>query len=240
MPLGRLTPDLRNRVANTLNAIESNNALNDIAPNRVNNMLKHLGKSAPKDGEEIISPEEAQELLDKAKRGQIELRDDELKALKKIAMQSPDFEFEEVKLTPQENRKLDNDLDLANIDIEELKKDYPELYNELKKDIADIIEATGRVPKSVKASALSPGLASKLAANGLLDLDPNTEDLLSKRAEQEEQQKAKQAAKMRQQLDDAVYRLDRQQDDLDQLRRNRGYGDDDMANQRMFLLYLLF
>ena len=89
-------------------------------------------------------------------------------------------------------------MDLANIDIEEFKKDYPELYNELKKDIADIVETTGRVLKSVKASSLSPSLVSQLTKNGLLDLNPNTEDLLSKRAEQEEQQKAKQASKVRQ------------------------------------------
>ena len=67
-------------------------------------MLKHLGKSAPRESEEVLSPEETQELLDKAKKDQIELRVDELKALKKIAMMSPDYEFEEVKLTPQENK----------------------------------------------------------------------------------------------------------------------------------------
>jgi len=80
------------------------------------------------------------------------------------------------------------------------------------------------VPKSVKASALSADLASKLAANGLLDLDPATEDLLAKRAEQEEQEKYKQAAKMRDQLETAIAKLDRQQDDINQLKR-RGYDD---------------
>ena len=39
-------------------------------------------------------------------------------------------------------------LDLAEIDVEELKREHPELYKELKRDIADIIAATGRVPKS--------------------------------------------------------------------------------------------
>ena len=224
LPIGSLSPDLRNRVANTLNAIESNNALSDLPPSSIKNMLKHLGKSAPRDGEETITPDEAQELLDRARRGEIKLKDDELKALKKIAMLSPDFEFDEVKLTPQESRKLDNELDLATVDVDNLKRNHPELYKELKRDIADIIEATGKVPKSVKASALSAELASKLAANGLLDLDPATEDLLAKRAEQEEQEKFKQAAKMRDQLDTAIAKLDRQQDDINQLKR-RGYDD---------------
>ena len=47
-------------------------------------------------------------------------------------------------------------LDLAEIDVEELKREHPELYKELKRDIADIIAATGRVPESVKASEISP------------------------------------------------------------------------------------
>ena len=209
LPIGRLSPELRNRVANTLSAIESNNALGDIAPARINQMLKHLGKSAPLEGDEIITPEEAQELLEKAKNREIQLKDDELKALKRIAMADPDFEFEEVKLSPQENRQLDNKLDIAEVDIEELKRNYPDLYKELKKDIADVIAATGKVPKSIKASALSAGLASKLAANGVIQLDPTTEDLLAKREEEEAQQKALESIQMRQKVDDAIAKLER-------------------------------
>ena len=58
--------------------------------------------------------------------------------------------FEDVSLDNQENRKLNKALDLAEIDVEELKREHPELYKELKRDIADIIAATGRVPKSLK------------------------------------------------------------------------------------------
>jgi hypothetical protein len=116
---------------------------------------------------------------------------------------------------------------MAEIDIEELKRNYPDLYRELKADIADLIAATGKVPKSIKASALSPELASKLAANGLIELDANTEQILAKKAEEVTQQKLKQAAKMRLQLDDAIDRLDRQQDDINNIKK-KGYGDDGM------------
>ena len=91
-------------------------------------------------------------MIDKYKNKLINLKDNELRALKKIAMNDPNYEMEDVALDNQENRKLMKAMKqkAAEIDIEELKREHPELYNELKRDIADIIAATGRVPESVK------------------------------------------------------------------------------------------
>ena len=90
-------------------------------------------------------------MIDKYKNKLINLKDNELRALKKIAMNDPNYEMEDVALDNQENRKLMKAMkQLAEIDVEELKRDHPELYKELKRDIADIIATTGRVPKTLK------------------------------------------------------------------------------------------
>ena len=162
LPLSQLSSKLRQKVADCMKAIEGNKALEGVKKSRVNEMLKHLGKPTPADGEELITPEEATELIDKYKNKLINLKGDELRALKKIAMNDPNYELEDVSLDNQESRKLKKALDAAEIDLEELKREHPELYNELKRDIADIIAATGRVPKSLKASEISPELAQKL------------------------------------------------------------------------------
>jgi hypothetical protein len=232
LPLNSLSPDLRKRVASTLKAIVTNNALADIPDARLDTLLKHLKKSMPAEGEELITPDEAQELLDKAKRGELQLKPEEEKALKKIAMMAAggDFEFEEIKLTPTECKRLDKALDLVNIDIEELKRDYPELYKELKKDIADLIAATGKVPKSIKASEVSPSLLRKLAAKGLIELDEATEELLQKKEEQDNIKAIQHAAKLRDELDSAVDGLnvgDAKKSGKNVPRRGRGANDED-------------
>ena len=219
LPLNTLSPSLQKKVADYIKAVESNKELDNISPARVNAMLKHLGKPTPADGDEIITPEEALELIDKAKKKLIDLKGDELRALRGIAMNSPDYEFEEVSLDPQENKKLDRALDLAEVDVEELKRDFPELYKQLKRDLADVIAATGKVPKTIKASALSPELAQKLAENGIIEFDPAVEELLERKAEEEQQNIHKKAAAMREQLDDAVSKIERQQTDMDDIRR---------------------
>jgi predicted Rdx family selenoprotein len=235
------SPDLRRKVADCMKAIESNKALDSIAPNRLNAMLKSIGKKQPADGEEMITPEDALELIEKAKKKLIDLKGDELRALKKIAMNDPNYEFEEVSLTPDENRKLDKALNAADIDLEELKRDFPELYKELKRDIADVIAATGKVPKSIKASALSPELALKLAESGLVNLTPEAEELLEQKAEEEMQQAHHKQQKLQDQLDGAVDALERQQTEMDGMRRRnqKVYGklrdfDEELAGDELF------
>ena len=100
----------------------TNKELDGVAPTRIGMMLKALNKPNPADGEEIITPEEAQELLEKARKKLIDLKADELKALKNIAQQSPDYKFEDVNLLPNENKKLDRALDGNEINMEQLRK----------------------------------------------------------------------------------------------------------------------
>ena len=76
-----------------------------------------------------------------------------------------------------------------------------------------------KMPKSMKASDISPLLAQKLFKNGLMQLDPETAELLDKRVEEEQQNAHKKAQALRQQLDDAVNQINRQQTDMDDMRK---------------------
>ena len=211
--------DLRKKVANLLKAIDTNKELDGVAPTRIGMMLKALNKPNPADGEEIITPEEAQELLEKARKKLIDLKADELKALKNIAQQSPDYKFEDVNLLPNENKKLDRALDGNEINMEQLRQDYPELYKEIKNSLPAWMQHPDKMPKSMKASDISPLLAQKLFKNGLMQLDPETAELLDKRVEEEQQNAHKKAQALRQQLDDAVNQINRQQTDMDDMRK---------------------
>ena len=177
-----------------------------IASNRIGMMLKALNKASPGVDEEIISPEEAQELIEKARKKLIDLKADELKALKNIAQQSPHYKFEDVSLMPNENKKLDRALDANEIDLEQLKIDNPELYRDIKNSLPAWMQHPDKMPKSIKGSDLSPMLAQKLLKNGLLQLDPDIAELLDRRIE-EEQQAYIRKDKHREQLDDAVSQL---------------------------------
>ena len=53
-----------------------------IGSNRIRMMIKALNKASQGVDEEIISPEEAQELIEKAMKKLIDLKADELKAFK--------------------------------------------------------------------------------------------------------------------------------------------------------------
>ena len=110
--------------------IDTNKELEGIASNRIGMMLKSLNKASPVVDEEIISLEEAQELFEKARKKLIDLKADELKALKNIAQQSLHYKFEDVSLMPNENKKLDKALDAYEIDLEQLKIDNSELYRD--------------------------------------------------------------------------------------------------------------
>ena len=55
-------------------------------------------------------------------------------------------------MLPNENKKLDRALDGNEINMEQLRQDYPELYKEIKNSLPAWMQHPDKMPKSMKAS----------------------------------------------------------------------------------------